>query len=127
MHGVSDSASPVAREIYRRMRQANLTQKALATRAGVGSSYVRDLLRGKSLNPRYEHLSAIAKALGCSIEDLNIAPRPHDQIGQSELIDKPEEMAILRFFRSLSPAERRRFVVRTFAGLPEIMSETDDT
>lgn len=41
MPKLADTASEVAREVYRRMRDKNLGQKALALKAGVNETYVQ--------------------------------------------------------------------------------------
>lgn len=62
--------SAVADELERRMTLLGLTQKALARSAGVGDTYVRDILKGKSRNPGGEKLERIAAILGCTAKDL---------------------------------------------------------
>lgn len=62
--------SPIADELERRMALLGLTQKALARNAGVGDTYVRDILKGKSRNPGGEKLERIAAILGCTARDL---------------------------------------------------------
>ncbi|BBC80835.1 MAG: LexA family transcriptional regulator [Acetobacter orientalis] len=62
--------SAVAEELERRMTLLGLTQKALARSAGVGDTYVRDILKGKSRNPGGEKLERIAAILGCTARDL---------------------------------------------------------
>lgn len=62
--------SVVADELERRMTLLGFTQKALARNAGVGDTYVRDILKGKSRNPGGEKLERIAAILGCTARDL---------------------------------------------------------
>lgn len=50
--------------------RAGLTQAELARRAGVPQSVVSDLENGKTLYPRLDTAMALAKALGCTIDDL---------------------------------------------------------
>jgi phage repressor protein C with HTH and peptisase S24 domain len=45
--------------------------KSLSRAAGLNETYVRDILAGKSLNPKSEHLAKLAKALGCVADDLS--------------------------------------------------------
>lgn len=47
-----------------------LSPLSLASRAGLGPDYVRDLLRGKVREPGAMKLAALAGALECSVEDL---------------------------------------------------------
>ncbi|GAL97882.1 transcriptional regulator [Acetobacter tropicalis NRIC 0312] len=77
--------SPVAEELERRMALLGLTQKALARNAGVGDTYVRDILKGKSRNPGGEKLERIAAMLGCTARDL-LFPAHARMMGEQ---DKP--------------------------------------
>lgn len=54
---------------------AGLTQAELARRAGVPQSVVSDLENGKTLYPRLDTAMALAKALGCAIDELFAAPK----------------------------------------------------
>lgn len=65
--------SPVADEIERRMKLLKWTQARLSREAGFDekSTYVRDILRGKSRNPEAQGLIAVADALGCAVGDLS--------------------------------------------------------
>ena len=56
--------------------RAGLTQAELARRAGVPQSVVSDLENGKTLYPRLDTAMALAKVLGCTIDDLFIDPNP---------------------------------------------------
>lgn len=57
---ISPLAGAVAREVYRRMSAAGLTQKGLAIRAGLNPTYVRDLFMGRSQNPTAGNLHKLA-------------------------------------------------------------------
>jgi transcriptional regulator with XRE-family HTH domain len=112
MDELTDAASPIAREVFRRMRGAGLTQKALAVKAGVNEGYVRDLFRGKSLNPRQDHLAKIAMVLGCTIMELIDPGASHRAPQRGEVVNKPDELALLQFWRTLT-LEGKRHVIRT--------------
>ncbi|MFT8953764.1 MAG: LexA family transcriptional regulator [Gluconobacter sp.] len=60
----------IARELRRRMDAKGFKQKALAIKADLNETYVRDILKGKSKNPEASKLARIAAALGCSSDDL---------------------------------------------------------
>lgn len=49
------------------MRRCRLTPPALAARAGVGRSFIYDLLSGKAKNPTSGNIKAVAGALGVSV------------------------------------------------------------
>lgn len=63
------------------MAHLGLSQKALARKAGVGDTYVRDILKGKSRNPGGEKLECIAAVLGCTARDLLFPGVDHAQPG----------------------------------------------
>ncbi|WP_431856629.1 LexA family transcriptional regulator [Azospirillum sp.] len=60
----------LAREIQRRMKALKLTIAELERRAGVPAGRVKNILLGKSKNPRTDTIRKIAKALGCAASDL---------------------------------------------------------
>jgi transcriptional regulator with XRE-family HTH domain len=70
--------------IQRRMQLEGLNQKHLALRAGLNETAVRDILKGRSKDPQYSTLRAIADYLGCTVEDLYNDP----EIGGYGLADK---------------------------------------
>ena len=57
-------------EIQVRMEDKNLTASELEKKAGLKMSAVRNILTGKSNNPGIEVLSAIARLLSCSVDEL---------------------------------------------------------
>lgn len=103
-------ASPIAREIYRRMVAAGLGQKALATKAELNETYVRDIFRGKSNNPKHEHLGKIAKALGCTLLDLSDPGRPDNFEDGERAAQTDEEIALLKVWRRASDVGRDRIM-----------------
>ena len=56
--------------------RAGLTQAELARRAGVPQSVVSNLENCKTLYPRLDTPMALAKGLGCTIDDLFTDPKP---------------------------------------------------
>lgn len=50
--------------------RAGLTQAELAKRADVPQSVVSDLENGKTIYPRLDTAMALAKVLGCTIDEL---------------------------------------------------------
>lgn len=52
------------------MARTGLTQKALALKAGLNETAVRDILIGKSRHPRHDTVEKLARALGCALADL---------------------------------------------------------
>jgi transcriptional regulator with XRE-family HTH domain len=56
--------------IERRMKRMGLTQKALALKAGLNETAVRDILKGRSRDPQLSTLRALGRILGCTVEEL---------------------------------------------------------
>lgn len=102
------------------MMALGLTQKSLAMKAGLNETYVRDLFKGKSLNPKGQHLAKLATALECSITDLlSVDPRRTGEQPQSgEFVDDPEEMALVRLWRTLSPLGRQLMLTSVRSAIP---------
>ena len=73
------------REIERRMKALNLDAKTTSVRAGLGESFVRDILRKKSLEPKRSGLVKVAKVLGCTVADLT-GERPPPQRMQGDTV-----------------------------------------
>lgn len=66
----------LGQNIQKRMLAKAMTQKGLALKAGLNETAVRDILRGRSKDPQISTLRAIARELGCGVEDLYGDPRP---------------------------------------------------
>jgi len=62
--------SVIRDELRRRMEANEFNQKSLARAAQLNETAVRDILKGRSKNPRVDTLQAIAKVLGCTVNDL---------------------------------------------------------
>lgn len=132
---LSQKASAIAREVYRRMTELGMNKKRLAEVAGIGETYVHDLYRGKSLNPHTEQLSKLAAALGCTVDDLRNPGRSGDQPGVSQRVEPrgilplfPDEVALVRLWRILPKAAKDRVMLRVTELLPKHLrpGRTDD-
>lgn len=68
------------------MLERNIKARPLAEKAGVGQTYVRDILAGRSENPSSDKMALIAEALGCSLYELtgNERHRRHTDEGIPE-------------------------------------------
>lgn len=62
------------KEIDRRSKILGLSDITLAKKAGLGRDAVRDIRRRPTSKPGYETIRAIAKALGCTVNDLSGEP-----------------------------------------------------
>ncbi len=63
-------SNALARNIQDVLREKNITPYAAAKGAGLGGSYVRDILRGNSKSPKTEQLMALAAFLEVPLERL---------------------------------------------------------
>lgn len=96
--------TPVAAAIRARMAREGIGQKALALKAGLNETYVRDILAGRSRHPHAAKLAMIAGALNCRAADLlDAAAAP--QAG--ELVTDPAELLLLATWRKLAEQERK--------------------
>jgi transcriptional regulator with XRE-family HTH domain len=99
-----DDPGPLATELRRLMTEADIGQKALALKAKVNETYVRDILKGKSRNPEAAKLARVAEALGVPAAALlNAAGAPK----ALELVEDPEELVLLRAWRELPDGEKQ--------------------
>jgi len=76
--------SKLVSNLERRMRVWDITQKALALKAGLNETAVRDILKGRSKDPQYTTLNSIARVFGCTIEDLYSDPAKIKKYGLSD-------------------------------------------
>ena len=70
MWNLNGVKSTLAREIERRMAERGLQPTPLSKSLGLNESFLRNILSGKSRNPRADNLGKIAAALGCTVNDL---------------------------------------------------------
>lgn len=68
--------TPLARQVQRRMEALQLDRKGLSKKAKLNETFVRDLLEGRTISPRYASLEKLAGALGCAVSDLTIDEAP---------------------------------------------------
>jgi transcriptional regulator with XRE-family HTH domain len=123
------NATSLARAIEARMAAAGLTQKRLALLAGLNETYVRDILRGKSRNPKHEQLAKLATALGCRVQDLTSSPAEEllrsvevisETDGDSETVYELDDVIFVRLWKMLDrrakAAVLREAITRLSAG-----------
>lgn len=68
------SESVLVRNVRRLMEEQALTMKGLSTKTGRSESFIRDILSGKSQNPRQDSVQLLASALGVSVAALTGPP-----------------------------------------------------
>lgn len=108
----------MARAIKARMDTLGLNQKRLAIEAGLNETYVRDILKGKSKNPKYDQLSRLARALNCRAEDLTRSAEKaaSGELGisnperDSETVYESEDIVFVRLWKLLSRDVRARIL-----------------
>ena len=111
---LSPDAIPIAREIYRRMVEMGFNQKSLSNAAGLGDTYCRDLFAGRSRNPKTDQLQALAKALDCTVEELqnpgDVRQAPAENVVKlpSPFQLRPSEIPILKVWRILDKPDQDR-------------------
>lgn len=67
--------SVVGKQIEKRMKVLGLNAKSLSKKAGLNDTAIRDIVEGRSKNPRHDTVQKIARALGCTASDL-LGERP---------------------------------------------------
>ncbi|NUB35688.1 helix-turn-helix domain-containing protein [Azospirillum brasilense] len=81
----------IQRELRRRMAALNIDGPTeLERRAGLREGAAKNILRGKSKNPRADTLQKLAQALGCSVADLT-GESHAKQIADDSYMDLSEE------------------------------------
>lgn len=110
---VSTDAAPVAHEVHRRMVERGIGQKALAEGAGLNETYVRDLFKAKSKNPKTDQLQKLADFFGCSLEALTGPGGSGGDQHQYEVVDpsgilplRPSEFPLIAMWRILDQSSR---------------------
>lgn len=94
-----DADTPFAAELRALMKERGLNKKALSLKAGLGETYVRDLLVGRSGGPQANKLEQLARALDVPAARLmNLAGAP----AAAEIVKKPDELVLLRAWRKLT-------------------------
>ena len=89
-------------------KRKKLSQRKLAELLGVTYGAVGQWETGGGI--RQEHMHALRIALDISEDFMAPASSPY----QGEVVEDPDELALLRFWRGLDSAERRTFAKRLF-------------
>lgn len=72
--------TPLAHQILIRMKAKNLTIPLLEKKAELTHHAVRNIVRGRSINPSAETLNVIARALGCTVDELLEKEIPQEKV-----------------------------------------------
>jgi transcriptional regulator with XRE-family HTH domain len=111
-----EDASLLVHNLRLRMKAKGVGPKALSLQAGLNETYVRDLLKGRSLNPRQGHLQNLAAALDCRVSDLTgemATTRSGDEATQEA------KRALLDAFDAMSEEQRRALLIVAKGMVPE--------
>lgn len=107
-----------AHEVYRRMKASGFNQLSLATAADLNSTYVRDILRGKSRNPKSQHIQKLAVALECEPSDLTDPGRSGGDEQPGKAANRLSERAVIEMWRALSEHGKELMIRRIAELLP---------
>ena len=82
--------------ISQKRKQANMTIDELSEKSGVPRGTLNKIINGNTRDPQLETVKAIARALGCTLEDFDDSPK-NRTISQ-------EEYKLIEQYRLLDPA-----------------------
>jgi transcriptional regulator with XRE-family HTH domain len=99
----ADVATPLTRYLHQRMAELSIGQKEVALRAGLGDTYVRDILKGRSVSPQVGKLAKIAEVLAVPLQRLLQLTTAADP---AEVVKDAAELVLLRAWRQLPDRER---------------------
>ena len=89
----------LGRLVQQKRRQAGLTIDELSERSGVPKGTLNKILNGITRDPQLETVKALARALGCTLEDFDDSPRPR-------ALTQPE-FDLIQKYRKLDSHSRR--------------------
>ncbi len=90
------SASQLQSAIKEKMSELGISVHALEKQAGLKRSAVQNILHGRSKNPSAHILHAVAKILGCNINDLLVNPEMTSSLSQAaaDTTEEPLNIAL---------------------------------
>ena len=96
--------TPLVRELLRLMEEQGLKPQELSKKAGLGLTYVRDLISGRAQSPVASKLVKVAHVLGV---DPGALLRLAGLSQEAEVVTDPAERLLLATWRQLSAEERK--------------------
>ena len=96
--------TPLVRELVRLMAAQQLMPQTLSKKAGLGSTYIRDLIEGRARSPLASKLVQVAHVLGVEPGTLL---RLAGLSQEAEVVADPAERLLLFTWRQLAPEERK--------------------
>lgn len=100
------NAKTFGQAVARLRKDKRLTQVDLAAAIGVSRSTIAGIERGNDM-PGRETLTALSDFFGIPMDRLRhgmVGPRPPRQ---SQIVDDPDELALIEFWRGLTDDQRR--------------------
>lgn len=88
--------------IRTQMEALGLTQKELAKRAGLNETYIRDLLEGRSQDPKLSKIQAVATALGKTLSWLVDGTDTADVVSIMPALDAKRREQLAEYARFLA-------------------------
>ncbi len=102
--------------IQRRLAAMDLKPEAASKRAGRGRDYIRNIINGKSANPKTAEAASLARALRCRLEWLLFGEGPETDEYASLA---PDETTLLTAWRAVPPEQRDSVAPFVFALLSQ--------
>ena len=95
--------------------------KSLSRAAGLGETYVRDLIIEKVKSPSYENLSRIVAILDCSLEDIT-----ESVPGEERIISRQSFDVAAKGLRAWEASREQKLTDQQFAKLLPLIAEQLD-
>lgn len=113
----------MARFVRQRRLSLGMDQADLAAAAGVGRSAITRL-EGGAISLTLEHAYDLAHALGLTLDELCRGVSPEGVPLRREIVERPDELAFLDFWRGRKAAEKFEIVERMRPELPSPKKRT---
>lgn len=127
---VSSKAPPIAHGLRRMMLAKGRAAKELALSAGLSETYIYDILRGRSQNPKLEEIKSLADQLGCAVADLVLPGAARQDHPERDVVDnpsilplRPSEFALVRLWRYLRQDDKDSIMKRMAEMVPNAPDE----
>lgn len=75
MKGEPVSVAPWVENLRQLMEAKGMNPTSLSRASGVGKTYIRDILEGRSKNPKISEIRQVADALECTLDDIGYKPQ----------------------------------------------------
>jgi len=113
--------APWVENLERLMLARGMNPTSLSRASGLGSTYIRDILEGRSKNPKLAEIAQVAEALECSLDEIGYKPRTKITAAANFNLEHTDEDAL----RWAAPV--REVNVYTGMGAGGLMDEEEKT